>query len=149
MFINSIIIIVTSMIGAILTFYISESLNQGAVRASSLLALLVGLFFYVFPDVLNVYLTKSIPVVFIGATFIGMASPKGHNNYLLLAVAGVLFSLVYINKSRFFNGYGGALGTLAFITLLSTLALNHIFSRHSPVLKHLQSIKNKVFKHKS
>lgn len=145
---NNIIIIITSILGATLTFYVSESLKQGAVKASALLALIVGLFFYIFPELLNAYLTKNIPVVFIGASFIGMAAPKNHNNYRLLVIASILFSIVYINKSSFFNGYGGALGTLAFIALISALVLNYAFVSTSPFLKKILSIRKNVFKSK-
>jgi hypothetical protein len=42
-----------------------------------------------------------------------MVSSKVQGSYFRLAVAGILFSSVYINKSHFFQGFGGALGTLA------------------------------------
>ena len=91
------------------------------------------------------YLTQNIPLVFIGASFIGMASPKGKNNYLLLAFAGLLFSIVYINKSAFFKGYGGALGTLAFIALITTLFFAHLLTHKSKMLSRFKWMKNKVF----
>jgi hypothetical protein len=37
---------------------------------------------------------------------------KVQRSYFRLAVAGILFSSIYI-KSHFFEGFGGALGTLA------------------------------------
>lgn len=142
---NIITIILASVLGATVTFYVSEQLKQGPVRASALLSLTIGLFFYCFPNVLNVYLTQNIPLVFIGASFIGMASPKGKNNYLLLAFAGLLFSIVYINKSAFFKGYGGALGTLAFIALITTLFFAHLLTHKSKMLSRFKWMKNKVF----
>ena len=142
---NFIILAITGVLGATLTFYVSEQLNQGVVRGSALLSLIVGLFFYCFPEVLDVYLTKNIPIVFIGTSFIGMASPKGQKHYLLLAISGILFSLVYINKSHFFNGYGGALGTLACITLLTSMAFSHAYSKKSKIISEIILIKNKIF----
>lgn len=143
---NIILIILASILGATLTFYVSEALKQGPVRASALLSLIIGLFFYYFPDILNVYLTKNIPLVFIGASFIGMASPKGKNNYLLLAFSGLLFSIVYINKSSFLKGYGGALGTLAFIALITTLFFAHLLNHRSKMLYKFKLIRKKIFK---
>jgi hypothetical protein len=40
-----------------------------------------------------------------------MVSSKVQGSYFRLAVAGILFSSVYINN-HFFQGFGGALGTL-------------------------------------
>ena len=126
---NSIIIIITGIAGATLTFYVSEQLKQGAVRASALLSLVIGLFFYCFPEMLNDYLTTNIPIAFIGASFVGMISSKIMSNYGLLAIAGTLFSIIYINKSYFFDGYGGGLGASAFIALLATMAMSVLFSK--------------------
>lgn len=117
---NSIIIIITGVLGATLTFYVSEQLKQGVVRASALLSLIIALFFYCFPQLLNAYLTENIPIAFIGASFVGMISSKAFANYGLLTIAGILFGVIYTNQSHFFDGYGGALGTSAFIALLTT-----------------------------
>jgi drug/metabolite transporter (DMT)-like permease len=126
---NNLIIIITGALGATLTFYVSHHLKQGAVRASALLSLLVGLFFYCFPDVLNSYLTKNIPIVFIGTSFVGMISSEAKKNYGQLAIAGTLFSIIYSSKNNLFDGFGGALGAMAFIALLASLALSFIFSK--------------------
>ena len=142
---NLIILAITGILGATLTYYVSEELNQGAVRASAVLALIVGLFFYWFPNVLSSYLTNTIPIVYIGTSFIGMASPKGSKNYLLLAIAGVFFSIIYVNKSHFFNGYGGALGTLAFITLIATMTCFNWYANKTKITELFVLIKNKVF----
>jgi hypothetical protein len=56
-----------------------------------------------------------------------MVSSKVQSSYFRLAVAGILFSSVYINKSHFFQGFGGALGTLAFISLLTTMGVLILF----------------------
>ncbi|SIQ60865.1 hypothetical protein [Maribacter ulvicola] len=132
---NNVIIIVTSILGATMTFYVSHYHNQGAVRASALLSLLVGLFFYCFPDLLNTYLTKNIPIVFIGTSFIGMISTTTRRSYIHLAIAGCLFGIVYINKNNLFQGFGGALGALAFIALLTTFAFSFAFSKSVHKLK--------------
>lgn len=117
------IYIATAILAAMLTFYVNHHLQQGAVRSSALLALIVALLFHFFPDILSASLTKNIPVVFIGGSFIGMASKKVVDSYLKLAISGLVFALIYINTSNFFNGYGGALGASAGISLLSVLSL--------------------------
>lgn len=140
---NSFIIIITGILGAILTFYFSQKLKQGPVRASALLSLIVGLFFYYFPEILNAYLSKNIPIVFIGTSFIGMVSFKSKDNYFQLAFAGCIFSLFYINKSHVFEGYGGALGALAFIALLTTFGFSGVFSKRTKIKNRILNLRKK------
>ena len=117
------ILFITGIISALLTYIVNNKHRQGAVRASAGLSLLVGLFFYFFPEIFNPYLTKNIPIVFIGATFIGMVSSKILPNYLLVGFSGFIFAIIYLNASPFFKGYGGALGTTAAISVLVSLSL--------------------------
>ncbi len=117
------ILFITGIISALLTYVVNNKYEQGAVRASAGLSLLVGLFFYFFPDIFTPYLTKNIPIVFIGATFIGMVSSKILSSYLLVGFSGFIFSIIYLNASPFFKGYGGALGTTAAISVLVSLSL--------------------------
>ncbi|MBQ4915898.1 hypothetical protein J8L85_15690 [Maribacter sp. MMG018] len=145
---NYLIIIVTGILGAWLTFFVSERLKQGPVRASAALALIVGLFFYCFPELCNAYLTKNIPIVFIGTSFIGMVAPRARGNYIRLAVAGGLFSIIYFYKGHFFEGYGGALGALAFIALLSAMGFSVIISRSFLLKKGIVKVRKKVLKPK-
>ncbi|UNY97866.1 hypothetical protein MQE36_12310 [Zhouia spongiae] len=123
MYPEQIILIGTGIVGALGTFILNTKLKQGPVRASALLALLVGGFFYLFPDTLPLQLSQNIPVIFIGGTFIGMVSSRVVSNYLLIALSGLIFSFFYLNTSKFFEGYGGALGTAACISLLATLSI--------------------------
>ena len=132
-------LIITGILGAISTFYLNNILKLGAVRSSAGLSLVVGLIFYVFSNIAPAFLTKNIPIVFIGATFIGMVSKEVIAHYFLLALAGALFAIIYVNSSAFFNGYGGALGTTASITVLVAVSLA-VVSRN----KHIEKIKRKV-----
>jgi len=126
---NNVIIILTGIIGATLTFYVSEKLNQGQIRASALLSLVVGLFFYFFPDLMSRYLTENIPIAFFGASFIGMVSSNVIKHYAPLAISGALFSLIYLNQPKDLDGIGGALGTSAFIALLAVIAIFFVASK--------------------
>ena len=127
---NSFIILITGILGAILTYYVNHNLKQGAVRASALLSLIVALFFYVFPNMLSTYLTINIPLVFIGTSFIGMVSLKINYSFVIMAIAGFLFSVLYLQKNNLFNGYGGALGALALIALVIVLGTAIIFKKY-------------------
>ncbi|WP_134091560.1 hypothetical protein [Olivibacter sp. XZL3] len=120
---NLLLLFIVSFTASLSTFYLNERLKQGPVRSSALLSLVVAVFFFFFPNLLSPYLTKNIPLVFIGSSFIGMVSARLISNYLLIGAAGIVFCTVYLNTSNFFNGYGGALGTAAAISLLAVLSL--------------------------
>lgn len=120
---NSLILIITGFLGAMLTFYLNEGLGQGPVRSSAILALSVALLFHFFPQIAAPYLVKNIPLVFIGSSFIGMVSSRLVSNYWLIGLAGIVFCIIFMNTSRFFNGYGGALGISACISLLTVLSI--------------------------
>ncbi|CAM4044945.1 hypothetical protein SAMN06265348_101521 [Pedobacter westerhofensis] len=127
---NLAILFAVSFVSSVTTFYANEHLKYGPVRSSAMLSLAVGLFFYFFPHLMNSFLVKNIPIVFIGGSFIGMVSSRVLSNYLLIGTAGLIFCLIYINTSRFFNGYGGAVGTASAIALLAVLSLPVVTKRH-------------------
>lgn len=124
--IENLLLVIIAIVGSILTFYVNHQLKQGPVRSSAMLSLAVATFFYLFPSLFNEHLTKNIPVVFIGGSFIGMVSKKMISSYFSLFISAVVFAVIYLNASTFFNGYGGALGASAGISLLSVLSLPFI-----------------------
>ncbi|MDT0644671.1 hypothetical protein RM553_17660 [Zunongwangia sp. F363] len=117
------VLTITGAFAATATYLANHFLKMGAVRASALLSLAVGLFFYFFPHFFAPYFIRHIPLVFMGASFIGMVSKNVVGNYLLIAFSGIIFSLIYLNSSRFFAGFGGALGTTACISVLVSVGL--------------------------
>lgn len=122
-------ILITAIIGVISTFFVSTKMEHGTVRASAGLSLLVGLFFYFFPELLSSYLTHNIPLAFMGASFVGMVSEKIIHNYWVLAFAGIVFSILYINTGTYFEGFGGALGTTASISVIVIMGLGLLRKR--------------------
>lgn len=144
---ETIIYLFTGIVGSISTYYMSTQMKQGPVRSSALLTLVVAILFYLFPEVLSPQLSKNIPVVFIGASFIGMVSSTQLSTYMGLSLAGVIFALIYINTSRFFDGFGGALGTSACISLLVVLSVPFFKSKRGLTIGFLQ-LRRLVFRTK-
>ncbi|WP_147676030.1 hypothetical protein [Algibacter pacificus] len=120
--IEQFILFLVGGISAMVTFFLHVDLKQGPVRASALVGVLFGVFVLWFPDLLSAYLTKNLPLVCFGASFIGMVSSKVLSNYFLIGFSGVVFTIIFFNTSRYFNGFGGGLGSAACIALLVSLS---------------------------
>jgi hypothetical protein len=104
----NVLVIIVGILGSVLTFYISEKFEQSAVRSRVANCRFILSFF---PEIFNAYSSKYIHSFYRNFLYRnGFA--KVQRSYFRL-VAGILFSSIYINKSHFFEGFGGALGTLA------------------------------------
>ncbi|MDN3593516.1 hypothetical protein [Zunongwangia endophytica] len=137
---ETILLTLTGIFGSLLTWFINNHKAKGAVRASALPSLIVGLFFYLFPNVVSDYLTKHIPLVFIGASFVGMVSINIISKWFYVAISGLIFSIIYLNTGKFFNGFGGALGTTACISVLVAIGLAKIIEHRG--IKKKTSLEN-------
>jgi hypothetical protein len=47
----------------------------------------------------------------------------------------IAYSIIYINNSHFFEDFGGALGVLAFISLLTTMGIADLLLRFTTIKK--------------
>jgi len=119
---------------AVATFILQIKCKQSPVRASALVGVGVGLFVLLFPKLLSPFLMENIPLVCFGASFIGMVSSKVVSNHILIGISGVVFTIIFLNTSTYFNGFGGGLGSAACISLLVTLSI--------PVLKRRGKLSN-------
>ena len=102
---------------ALITYTLKVDVALGAVLAASLVGLIAGI---VFPAV-------AVPVYC--GSFVGMTSSRLLVDHSELALAGTIAAIVYLLTERAFIGFGGKLGTIAFIgTLLTGLGLKGEFS---------------------
>ncbi len=90
-------------LGGMITFYFSVDIGLGAVVASGLIGLFTDM---IFPDL-------GAPA-FCGS-FVGMSSDGLFFSYSDVVLASAIAGLVYVLTSKVFNGFGGKLGTIAFI----------------------------------
>jgi hypothetical protein len=129
---------ITAIVGSCSTFWLSTRAQQGPVRASALVTLPVALLLYFYPDIIEGFLARNIPVVLIGSTFVGMVSAQKLNTYIGLIIAALLYCTIFIHTSKFFTGYGGALGTSACISIVVTLCVPYFSSKRKLTLGLLQ-----------
>lgn len=118
--------IAISIITTWLTYFLSRYLKLGAVKASSLIALIIGGFYQLNEVYFHYNLDQQIPFVVIGSTFIGMVTSRKHYRNFNFFIAPIIFIIVYQNISKEFNGFGGVLGTAACISLVISIYLRSL-----------------------
>lgn len=126
---NELILLITGGIGAWGTYVVAHDLKQGSIRASAGLSLMVGLFFYAFPTLTSLQQTIEIPVIFMGASFVGMTAQHIIGSRFLILLGGVLFSVIYLASAEIFIGYGGKLGTTACISSFAIFGVRVLVER--------------------
>lgn len=57
-----------------------------------------------------------------GGSFAGMASSQVFSRLPWVALAGGLVGFLFLSASQYFQGYGGALGTAASISVMAVMA---------------------------
>ncbi len=141
------ILILVGVAGSLLSYFTNVSLKQGPIRSSAMLTMFVAGFLYLFPGLLSPYLTKNIPYVFIGASFIGMVSTHQLSSHLGIGLAGLIFTFIFLHTSRFFDGFGGALGTSACVSILAVMSIPFLKTNRKVTVGFLQ-LRRVVFRQK-
>ena len=103
-------IMLSAVVAAVVTFWLSIDLKHGAVIGSSVVGLVGGL-------LLPALLPETGPllaVVVICASFTGMSSTARVPNHLWMTLAGVVTGIIFIYSLPVLGGAGGKLGTIAF-----------------------------------
>ena len=107
--------------GSLATYFLSKTIGLSAVLASSLVGLLAAI-------LLNSY---AVPI-FCGS-FVGMASPIAYDSYMCILIAGVCAGALFALAKGIFDGFGGKLGTIAFLGCLGTSFIRGIPLQSTPV----------------
>ena len=91
------------VIGGLITFYFSHDIGMGVVIASSLVGILAAM------------VAPEYSVAAYCGSFVGMSSNDLFFNYAEVVLASAVAGLVYVLTRDVFAGFGGKLGTIAFI----------------------------------
>ena len=91
------------VIGGLITFYFSHDIGMGVVIASSLVGILAAM------------VAPEYSVAAYCGSFVGMSSNDLFFNYAEVVLAGAVAGLVFVLTRDLFAGFGGKLGTVAFI----------------------------------
>ncbi len=118
------IILITGVVAAIITYELGTVRNKSAIRASAITGLIFGLPAYFMPAI-NITQTglETIPLAAMGASFVGMSSGKVLPSRFWVALGGAIFSAIFISSSPVFSGNGGGLGISALVAVIIILGL--------------------------
>ena len=111
---------ITLVIGSLLTFYLNNYLEWGAVLASATVGLAGGLLPYIKPSSEQL---KSVAIAIYCGSFVGMASTSLFNEIHYIFIASAISGLFYIYTRGLLIGFGGKLGSVAMSGVLATVLL--------------------------
>ncbi|MGB0924724.1 MAG: hypothetical protein ACPGUW_10520 [Pseudoalteromonas shioyasakiensis] len=104
-------ITITALLGAYSTYFLAHHNHFDGIRASAATSIIAFAILSLFPVDVELY-----SVAFFGGTFIGMSAPKRFGIFTL-AIASILFALLFEYLVPRLHGYGGALGLSAFLSV--------------------------------
>lgn len=118
-------LIIASIAGAVITRLFSRIEGVSVVQASSV----VGLFFVILFDYELFSISPYIAIAGFGGSFVGMTSKNHLNKIWMVGTGGLLFGVIYYLSSGVFSGFGGKLGTIAFLSSVITIGLFKMIHR--------------------
>ena len=121
---DSLLIILSSVLGAIVTYLISFHLNKGVVFGSALVTLLSGIFY---PHFFSNGLT--LAAVSTCASYAAMVSVEKFPKWWEMVGVGLIVGCIFIATTNVFVGVGGRLGAIAAISGFSWLGMKRVYTR--------------------
>lgn len=100
--------ILVHALSALITYFLVQQFKLSAVIASALVGLL------------GAFLLPKLAVEIFCGSFVGMCSGAVIPKYFELTLAGAIAGLIFYLAKSFFAGFGGKLGTMAFLSVLIT-----------------------------
>lgn len=136
-------LLLTSLAASLGTFYLHNKYARiSPVLASASLTLIVSLICLQL-KALHSFPIDEIPYVFIGGTFVGMSTRKKAKTKLNIILASLFFCFIYLKSSQFFQGYGGALGLSACISVLIVITSSKLFIRSKNIIRKRRHKRNR------
>jgi hypothetical protein len=121
-------ILLCAVIATAFTFYLSVTLDHGAVLASGGTALIGGL---ILPNLFPGEVGDTLAVMATCASFAGMSSPKRITNWWAVLAMGLFTGMIYILSMPLAGGAGGKLGTISFGVAISVSAWHAVIRKGS------------------
>jgi len=126
---DSVFIIIAAIAGAVLTRVLSEYKEIGVVKTSSI----IGLIFVIIFDYQNFSISPYIAIVGFGGSFVGMSDKVRMKNRFVVGFGGLIFGVIYYLSLSRFVGFGGKLGTIAFVSSIITIGLFSLLEKRKTI----------------
>ena len=119
-----------ALIGSLTSFYLDSRLELSKVEASALPTFIFASVLFLVSPLLKLEqsLADHWVAVFFGATFIGMTSSK-LANFTFIALAAIIYVLIYNATLSSFVGFGGKLGIVACMAVIISLGVKYLFNQ--------------------
>ena len=117
-------IVLFTILGAILTFWLNQKYNLGVVLSAGIVGL-VSAFIPLLKR--RSEILRELPAAIYCGAFAGMTAPIVAETYPFILIAGFFTGILLINSKRTLDGYGGKLGTVAFGGVVSTSLFLYLF----------------------
>jgi len=141
-----VIIIITSIIATLTTYYLSKVFGFSKVLASALPSFIVALVFHLQLFAIETDYANNITLAFFGATFCGMTGHRLMKTWYDLILTGFLFGILFLLIGKYFKGFGGGLGVIACISvityfvILKTIVVIHQLRKREKVFSRNDSV---------
>lgn len=121
---NSIFIVLVSIIAGISTYTISIVLKKGPVFASAIVTLVSGIIFpHFFPE-----LGTSLMAVATCSSYAGMVSVKNISKVVEMAILSAIVGIMFLITTNAYLGVGGRLGTIAALSYFTWSGIKKVFN---------------------
>lgn len=131
-------ILVTSILAGLITYYLNHFMNKGPVFASAIVVITAGL---ILPKIfVNGY---TLALVATCASYAGMSAKIRMTNLWEMGISCILLGLIFVGSSEALVGYGGRLGTIAAISVITVWGAKSLYEHLKVPLAEKQKLKTK------
>lgn len=116
--------VIVALVGTVVTYWLNNKRGLGPIKSSAISSFIIAIPLQIVP--FSGFLAL-IPIVFFGASFVGMTNEKTLGWFPIIIV-GVFYGVIFHFTHPFFNGYGGTLGTTACLCCLLGVLIQKTFN---------------------
>ncbi|OUR95301.1 hypothetical protein A9Q84_15795 [Halobacteriovorax marinus] len=120
-------------ISALVTHEFSKKRNIGAVRASAIYTLVTTAILYSIHSSSPLAGLANYEGLIFGGAFVGTVCATKYNR-IMITIGGLILALIFFFIRPHTYGYGGAIGTSAFVSCMSIYLLRALLLKSKPII---------------